>query len=397
MLAFWTNCIWNHLGLGLRWFCFGVLVAGVGFPLLCQTAGYGEDLISNGGFESKKWCPSDYTQSELKTLKNWWQANAGTPDHFDLCAGNGSSGVPKNMFGSQLALEGDAYGGMVLYSSSKPNYREYLQTELKRPLVAGEWICVEWWVCAADEARLITDGLGVAFTAEAIKKVGEGRLDLVPNVSNPLLHMLSDRWSWLRLSDAFEASGGERFVTIGNFLAPEKLRVMERQDASTPDNNWAYVYIDDIRIRPVIKPEDCSCLNATIREQTTDPPWQSYQRNHVRWDAVLFDFDSFELNELAKGQIEAVAAEMRDNRFLVIEVNGHTDWVGSDGYNLVLSERRAQTVLSALQERGVDPNRLKLSWHGSTKPVAENDSELGRQQNRRVDFELLEHAFLPAQ
>lgn len=356
-----------------------------------------ENLIANGGFESKNWCPSDYTQTELKTLKDWRQANAGTPDHFDPCAGNGASGVPKNLFGSQHALEGKAYAGIVLYSSSKPEYREYLQAPLLRPLKAGEWICVEWWVCAADEARLITDGLGAAFTSEAVRRVGEGRLDLEPRVSNPSLHMLSDRWSWLRLSDVFNAAGEERFVTFGNFLSPDQLRVMERQDASMPDNNWAYVYLDDIRIRPVAKPEDCSCLNATLREQVTDPPWQSYQRNHVRWDAVLFDFDSYELNESAQAQIEAVASEMRNNRFLVIEVNGHTDWVGSDGYNLVLSEQRAQTVLSALQERGVDPNRLKLSWHGSTKPIAENETETGRKQNRRVDFELLEHAFLPAQ
>jgi len=90
-----------------------------------------------------------------------------------------------------------------------------------------------------------------------------------------------------------------------------------------------------------------------------------------------------------------VAAEMRANRFLVIEVNGHTDFIGTQAYNLMLSERRAQTVMESLRERGVDPARLKLAWHGSQIPTADNDTESGRQQNRRVEFELLEHAFLP--
>jgi OOP family OmpA-OmpF porin len=60
-----------------------------------------------------------------------------------------------------------------------------------------------------------------------------------------------------------------------------------------------------------------------------------------------------------------------------------------------LSERRAQTVIQVLRERGVDPNRLKLAWHGSQIPVADNQTAEGRQQNRRVEFELLENAFLP--
>jgi outer membrane protein OmpA-like peptidoglycan-associated protein len=51
--------------------------------------------------------------------------------------------------------------------------------------------------------------------------------------------------------------------------------------------------------------------------------------------------------------------------------------------------------MRALRERGVDPNRLKLAWHGSLKPTEDNATEEGRQQNRRVEFELLEHAYLP--
>jgi outer membrane protein OmpA-like peptidoglycan-associated protein len=78
-----------------------------------------------------------------------------------------------------------------------------------------------------------------------------------------------------------------------------------------------------------------------------------------------------------------------------MEVNGHTDIVGPDGYNLALSERRASTVIDFLVREGVDPNRLKLAYHGSRLPTADNTTADGRRQNRRVEFELLEHAFLP--
>jgi outer membrane protein OmpA-like peptidoglycan-associated protein len=354
-----------------------------------------QNLIANGSFEEMNWCPNDYTQSELKTLKGWNQCNAGTPDHFDACAAGSASGVPKNVFGSQAALDGQAYAGVVLYASSKPNYREYLHAPLARPLEAGEWVCVEWWVCAADMGRLITDGMGFHFSEQPLREVGEGRLDVRAQVENPLLNLLSDRWSWTKLSDAFQARGGEEHVTIGNFRAPHELKVLERRDAPSESSQWAYVYLDDVRITPVDRPEDCSCLNRTIAEAVTDPPWQVYQREHVRWDAVLFDFDSSELSAEALEQLEGVAAEMRANRFLVVEVNGHTDFIGTEAYNLVLSEERAASVMTALKERGVDPARLKLAWHGSRNPAADNATEGGRQQNRRVEFELLEHAFLP--
>jgi len=365
--------------------------------LLAAVSGWSQNLISNGSFEDREWCPNDYTQSELQTLKGWSQCNAGTPDHFAECAAGSASGVPKNIFGSQKPLDGKAYAGLVLYASSKPNYREYLHAELRRPLEAGEWVCVEWWVCAADMGRLITDGMGFHFSLSPLREVGEGRLDAVAQVENPPLNLLSDRWSWTKLSDAFQAQGEEAHVTIGNFRPSVELKVLERRDAPSQSSAWAYVYLDGIRIISVNRPEDCSCLNKTIADAVTDPPWQVYQKEHVRWDAVLFDFDSSELTQLALVQLEAVAAEMRTNRFLVVEVNGHTDFIGTEAHNLALSEQRAASVLDALKERGVDPARLKLAWYGSRNPAADNATEGGRQQNRRVEFELLEHAFLPKQ
>jgi outer membrane protein OmpA-like peptidoglycan-associated protein len=381
-------------------FCFYALLLSffltANLRLCAQELQGFENLVPNGSFEDRLWCPSNFTQTELKTLRHWRQPNSGTPDHFSSCGVSGVTGVPNNVFGSQGAVDGSGYAGVVLYSSSKPDYREYLQVELTRTLNRGEWICAEWWVCAADEAQLITDGVGMHFSSSAPRGIGEGRLELEAQVANPALHMLSDRWSWVKLSDVFRAEGGERYLTLGNFLPAAHLRVMERQDASPQSSRWAYVYIDDVRVRSVVAKEDCSCLNPLLAKEVTDPPWQTYQIEHVRWEAVLFEFDSDVLGQEAELQLEIVAEEMRTNRFLVIEVNGHADYIGSDGYNLLLSERRAQSVIQSLRERGVDPNRLKIAYHGSVQPAANNETSAGRQKNRRVEFELLEHAFLPS-
>ena len=375
------------------WACASLLSSGVH----AQSYSEVDNLLVDGSFELKRWCPSGYNQRELKTLEHWRQPTDGTSDHFAACAGSGSAaGVPRNVFGEAPPVDGEAYAGVVLHSASKPSYREYLTTKMTRDLVAGEWVCVSWWVMAADGGRLVTDRMGAALTEKVPKGKGEGLLkDISPAVDNPPLHMLSDRYSWILLSDAYQARGGERWLTLGSFAGPEETRVLERADATGETSMWSYVYVDAAEVRPVHSPEECTCLNRTYAAEATDPPWQVFLKERVTLSSVLFAFDSSALDADAIAQLDQIAHTMRTNRFIVMEVNGHTDIVGPDGYNLALSERRARAVMVHLARAGVDPNRLKLSYHGSRLPTADNATADGRRQNRRVEFELLEHAFLP--
>ena len=70
--------------------------------------------------------------------------------------------------------------------------------------------------------------------------------------------------------------------------------------------------------------------------------------------------------------------------FATALVEGHTDSVGTDAYNLALSDRRAKSVFDYLTSRGVDPARLSSIGHGESKPIADNTTAEGRQLNRRV-------------
>jgi len=75
---------------------------------------------------------------------------------------------------------------------------------------------------------------------------------------------------------------------------------------------------------------------------------------------------------------------------LVIEIAGHTDWVGSDAYNQGLSDDRANAVRNYLVEQGIGTDKIVAVGYGETKPIATNETEEGRQQNRRVEFKILE-------
>ena len=99
---------------------------------------------------------------------------------------------------------------------------------------------------------------------------------------------------------------------------------------------------------------------------------------------ILFDFDSAELRPESIEELERVVKFMGDVPFATVLVEGHTDSIGSDAYNMGLSDRRAKAVFDYLSSRGVNPARMSSVGYGETRPIADNATDEGRQQNRRV-------------
>lgn len=105
-------------------------------------------------------------------------------------------------------------------------------------------------------------------------------------------------------------------------------------------------------------------------------------------NAVLFDFDSYQLRAEARRDLEDLSRSLQNNPNIDALVVGHTDSVGQENYNQTLSERRAEAVATYLAQRGVNPGRLLVSGMGERQPVASNATPEGRQQNRRVEVAL---------
>lgn len=102
---------------------------------------------------------------------------------------------------------------------------------------------------------------------------------------------------------------------------------------------------------------------------------------------VLFEFDSDQLTQAARESLEALGKALTSNALApcCFEIQGHTDIVGSEEYNLRLSKRRAEAVVQFLAEGfGIDRQRLLPIGFGEQQPMSENETEDGRQKNRRV-------------
>ena len=122
------------------------------------------------------------------------------------------------------------------------------------------------------------------------------------------------------------------------------------------------------------------------RRPAAPPPAPPAPRKGATLTGPNFDFDKATLRPEGQTKVRAAADALRGTNDRVM-VTGYTDSVGSDAYNLRLSERRAQTVRDALVAGGVASTRITAKGMGKSNPVASNETAEGRAQNRRVEIE----------
>jgi outer membrane protein OmpA-like peptidoglycan-associated protein len=109
----------------------------------------------------------------------------------------------------------------------------------------------------------------------------------------------------------------------------------------------------------------------------------------VRLNNIFFDFDRATLRSESIPELDRLVAFLVGQPKMRVQIGGHTDNVGGDEYNLVLSQSRAQAVVDYLIAKGIAASRLDPKGYGKTRPVDTNDSDQGRQNNRRVEFTIL--------
>lgn len=108
---------------------------------------------------------------------------------------------------------------------------------------------------------------------------------------------------------------------------------------------------------------------------------------HVTFDSgILFDFDAYALREESRENLRELASTLDKYKDTKVLIEGHTDNVGTEDYNLRLSEQRASSVEQYLVRLGVGQERLIARGYGENQPEATNTTEEGRQQNRRVEI-----------
>ncbi|MCF8361202.1 MAG: OmpA family protein [Prolixibacteraceae bacterium] len=129
-----------------------------------------------------------------------------------------------------------------------------------------------------------------------------------------------------------------------------------------------------------------SFTDATIENIFLEP----IQKNaKVILNNIFFEFDSYELKNESETELKKVIDFMKENPTVEIEISGHTDTIGSEDYNLQLSKKRAGEIADFLSQY-IDLSRIKAVGYGSSMPISSNETEQGRQKNRRSELRVID-------
>lgn len=111
----------------------------------------------------------------------------------------------------------------------------------------------------------------------------------------------------------------------------------------------------------------------------------------IRMNCIFFEYAKATLLESSKSDLARITDLLNAQKTMIVELQGHTDSIGSDKSNMVLAEQRAKAIRNYLINQHISPERLLIKAYGRSKPVATNKTEEGRQLNRRVELKILKN------
>ncbi len=126
-----------------------------------------------------------------------------------------------------------------------------------------------------------------------------------------------------------------------------------------------------------------------LKDGLSSPEKRKEELRAFKFEPIYFEYD----RDIIQSEYEAYLNEMirmvKSHSDLRILITGHTDSDGSDAYNIDLSKRRAAALVHFFETHGLQPSRVEIDFKGEKEPVGKNDTDAGKQKNRRVDFRFI--------
>ncbi|MCK6692813.1 MAG: OmpA family protein [Thermoanaerobaculia bacterium] len=376
---------------------------------------FSQNYVVNGGFErtppaARGAAPPCAFSGGADVLNNYvqgWQTFKNmTPDVLVADSASVCNLLPRPRRGARMV-------GLIMYhphsdGKNDADYHELIQGSLAQPLQKGKTYRVRFWVRTDDSlgVRHLSGvfgqtknimpvrcgNFGFHFSTNKIN-INENFMEsqtifaVQPQLNREELLETPDG-NWRQVIFLFKADQPYRYFLFGNFFfdAVTKTNLAEAQRARIDSINratelWpqkikriAYYCFDDFVVEEFSGDE----FSRTLLEQ-----------KKLRFDSeILFDHDEATLRPDAQHILQKLANALNGLPEMPVEIGGHTDNTGDAAYNQALSERRARAVYDFLLENGATPTRFSWRGYGENQPVDTNDTEAGRQKNRRVEIKV---------
>ncbi len=330
-----------------------------------------KNLVPNGSFENYR-----KKSGNIKSALPW----VGTSvDYYQKPISN-DTGRCKG------AHKGDAYIGLRY----QKRYKEFAEVKLSETLKHGNNYQFECYLRMAFWSNAELKSFGAYFSKGGMKAVNypekEFILDTVAKKG-----VLHGGFCWFKFKGTYRASGGEKFLTLGNF-SPKIRADMAKMNLLKPGFKEAYYFVDDVSLK-WIKPKEDEIKIVYVDSLGYEKDSVLQVKNNLKTGEkitlqVSFDLGKSYILPESFSELNKLSQYLFRHPNFVIKIDGHSDNVGSKSKNQKLSEQRAHAVFEYLITHGVQ-NKMYFQGYGSTAPIADNTTDEGKAKNRRVEFEIV--------
>lgn len=362
------------------------------------------NLVPNGSFENVH-------SKEMKGLKgygqlttvceNWITPNKTSADLFHTDVKSPKISIPLSDYGTEEALDGNAYAGFRAYSKDPKKTRTYLEVQLTSKLVKDQLYCVRFNVSLADLSKFAVNNVGIFFSDRKVANTtADNALTFTPQVLEKSNKPLNTLQGWQTVCAVYLAKGGEEFIIIGGFGTEDQMKVEKVKKPASQQGvvmNESYYFLDKVEVRQVEAQSQCFCGKPEDRDpeliysraSANTPGMKADQI--IRNSGVYFSYLSPEVPEQFNQELASIAELLKTNPALKIELVGHSesDEVNEAKINVRyggMALSRAEKVKQFLVDKGVDAGRIEVSSKDNTAPASDKTTPMGKAQNRRVEF-----------
>lgn len=338
--------------------------------LLMLEMGWTQNLVINPSLEQFQ-----------KGFPRAWRVVAGTPDiYLPYAAQRRLKGTRTRyirMGNYSKRFKGTLSGEACFVLGMGKDHSEIIEATLSDTLLPGRIYNVSLWVIRQKQfCDTSLYFIPVYFSKRKLPKVHVTKQLAVRylELRAEKFPLLDSQERWMKVSGKYLAKGGEQFIAIGSFVGANK-EVLAHAKIPLPDGkftNGLYYVFDALSVS---ESESIDVLPLGTK---------------LAMDHVFFISGKATFSRWSSPALRDWVQVLREHPNLNVQINGHTDDVGSAEENLQLSDDRAKAVYEYFISKGIDKDRLRYKGFGETRFISDNQTSEGRRQNRRVELEIID-------
>lgn len=334
----------------------------------CQIS-YCQNLVPNPSFEEYNYTViykpfGNSADDFIKKVKIWSTPNNATPDFITVSS-------------KSIHTFGNTHSGFNMIGLiTQPNWYEYADVQLIEKLNKHTTYTIEFHVKRSKinfmvgtnpsvDPGFASPYFGIFLGKKPFLTKRNKPIRATPQITIPKKTWIGKEW--VKISKQFTPTDDFDYLCIGQF---QPLSDSNHQVIS------GYLFVDDIKIEEI---KSLDLMNLDSFEIGTIIPLKN----------IFFETGKAKLKEESFQELNAVISFLKKNKTISIKINGHTDNKGFRKNNQKFSEKRAKTVFDFLINNQIPPRQLKWEGFGETKPKVENQTTENRNENRRVEFEII--------